>query len=850
MARRLEVHNLEPGLVVARDVFASERLLLVPKGGVLTKEKIGQLVKRRVREVWVEEAKPQETAAEPVAEAPEESKKPVDGSFELTAKKYSTRLTVKPPEEGGKPVTLELVKKELEERKLVRIDWSRCEEVVTRAEGVPANIGIRDGLFFMEVSEEGLFLTVLRPLPGGKKVTFAQVGEALEADGRHVTDERQVERLVATAAGERTKVGEADGAVQVRVAADRLSAELLVLGPNGGRPADVESANRALQHEGVVHGLDSDAVEEALRPENWGKPVVVAQREPPEDGTDAQLLERFHESKTLLSLIEQGAGTVECKILEPAVVVREGEVLVEKLLSVPGKEGVDVTGKPLAAPPVRDATLPQAGEHVETSPDGLKLIATQQGVPRSTGQQVSIEPVKRLRLEALELEVALDVGCRILAIPRESAAHRVEQEGRKGVLGIGAVPFRVQVFHKSVSEKKAPEPAVEGPEEPPEPADGTFAIMAKKDSIMLMVKPPKGEGKPVTMEQVKEELERQKLVRIDWSRCEQVVKGAQGLPANIGKREGMFLVEVAEDGLFLTVLAPLSGGKKVTFFEVRKLLEADGRNVSDQRLVQRLVATPTARRTKIGEADGTVQVKVAAKRLSAELIVAGPNGGSPVDEEVARRALQHDGVVHGIDSGAIEEALRPGNWGKPIVVARGEPAVDGTDAKILESYKESPTLRSLIEQGTEKVECQILEPPVVVKEGEVLVEKVPSVPGKDGVDVTGKPRRPRMVRDLKLPQAGAHVESSPDGLKLTAMQAGVPRSTRRRLSIEPVAEVRLEAPELETALDAACRILGIPRDSAAHEVEQKGRKGVLGLGAVPFRVRVFRKGESTESNRT
>ncbi|MBI2901525.1 MAG: DUF342 domain-containing protein [Planctomycetes bacterium] len=362
------------------------------------------------------------------------------------------------------------------------------------------------------------------------------------------------------------------------------------------------------------------------------------------------------------------------------------------------------------------------------------------------------------------------------------------------------------------------------------PADGSFRFVRKKDALFITVLPPKAGGAPVDAERVRAEAQQENLSHVDWEVCERAVREARGVPIDVTARDGTFLLELDDAGLSLTVSHPLSGGRKVGLFQVRKEIELRGYRWIDDAHVQRVVSAATGRKEKIGEKNGTVRIQVSPDRMSAEMTVAGPNGGAPPNEEEANRALHHAKVTHGILPPEVEAALQPENWGKPFTVARGDSVVEGAPARILERYKESGTARSL----AERFGCTILEPHTIVEKGEVLVEKTPAVPGKDGVDVSGAARRHRSAMDRELPRGGANVERSADGLLLTAAARGVPSFEGIVLFVAPLESVRVEAPDEGRALEAGSGILGLPREAIGHEVQR---------GGSPCLARLFRKTE-------
>jgi uncharacterized protein len=195
--------------------------------------------------------------------------------------------------------------------------------------------------------------------------------------------------------------------------------------------------------------------------------------------------------------------------------------------------------------------------------------------------------------------------------------------------------------------------------------------------------------------------------------------------------------------------------------------------------------------------NGVATVFVAADRLSAEILIISPSGGGQaVTEEEAMAKLLEAGVVHGIDAGAVAQAVADARCEKDQekvrvrdVVARGKPAVVGEDGHI--DYH--PTLTELrgkpriLDDGT----VDLLELDIVrnVTKDTVLADVIPATPGVPGVTVTGLEIAPRAGKDPRL-VAGKGARFSEDRLKLIAAVDGCPLQTGDEVSVSDHYEVK------------------------------------------------------------
>ena len=180
----------------------------------------------------------------------------------------------------------------------------------------------------------------------------------------------------------------------------------------------------------------------------------------------------------------------------------------------------------------------------------------------------------------------------------------------------------------------------------------------------------------------------------------------------------------------------------------------------------------------------TNRIKVELNRdytVATVFLVADASQVKPTPDEL-RAEIEAAGVLHGIREEALLRAVEA-PFGTKVVVAEGDPAVPGQDARIeikVEGARKAPRER---ENGS--VDYRDLQMVRNVVKGQVLAEKIPAVPGKPGMDVRGVPYEPEPVKDVLLP-AGRNTAVTPDGMKLIALIDGhlvVERDPRGKVSL-------------------------------------------------------------------
>jgi len=144
-------------------------------------------------------------------------------------------------------------------------------------------------------------------------------------------------------------------------------------------------------------------------------------------------------------------------------------------------------------------------------------------------------------------------------------------------------------------------------------------------------------------------------------------------------------------------------------------------------------------------------------------------------------------IVYGIDEDAIRRALREKIFGKPILVAKGIPAIDGKDAIIEYKFEKDKKIR-LIEDIYGRVDFRELNLIHNVSVGNTLAVKKPATKGRDGITITGKKLKARDGKDIKIP-AGKNTKILPDGMRLVATIPGHV-VWRDRIDVEPVYTIK------------------------------------------------------------
>ena len=166
--------------------------------------------------------------------------------------------------------------------------------------------------------------------------------------------------------------------VSVTPSRDSMSATTVLRQPVEGEPAiTVEEVNEALAQREIVHGIDSGAIEKAVREFNYNQPVLIATGTPPVKGTNSKFVFHFDTAASHKPQ-EDEDGRIDYKNINFIQNTEKGQVLADKTPPTPCTPGENIYGKAINGPDGRDIPF-KHGSNTELSEDGLQLLATASG---------------------------------------------------------------------------------------------------------------------------------------------------------------------------------------------------------------------------------------------------------------------------------------------------------------------------------------------------------------------------------------------------------------------------------------------------------------------------------------
>ena len=314
--------------------------------------------------------------------------------------------------------------------------------------------------------------------------------------------------------------------------------------------------------------------------------------------------------------------------------------------------------------------------------------------------------------------------------------YEVVEKGSDGILGLGKKPWKIMVYQDPATIKKATRLASEGlfdADEEGEAAkitnrDGLFYVRHFKSDIMLKIVLPLGEGLPIEIKDVLDEIKRPDTINFD----EELVK---------------------------------------------KCIKSGTDN--DYCVVGQFKHVPAG--------DVVIGVEVTKDEMTGSIVVSPPSmSGSEASFDMIKRAILQQGVVEAcIEEDKIKEFVDTPVYNAPFEVAKAIQPVDGHDAYISYNFETDPKkLRAQVDEEG-KVDYKILNNIQNVIADQPLAQKIPAERGKGGKTLFGRYLEAKNGKDIQI-QLGANVKLDRDGVTIKAEIDGEVMLVNGKVTVEPV----------------------------------------------------------------
>ncbi len=228
-----------------------------------------------------------------------------------------------------------------------------------------------------------------------------------------------------------------------------------------------------------------------------------------------------------------------------------------------------------------------------------------------------------------------------------------------------------------------------------------------------------------------------------------------------------------DDGIKMTLYPPVGEGDNLNIDEILKYLDIQKIKDYDIGLISDTIKSLTEQITiKISSevvlpVDEYARIVVSPDKMFAVAkFYPESNTGKKLTKEDILDSLSLAGVKFGIRTEIIDAYLRGRVYNRGIILAKGQPVVQGKNAEIKYNFNTDRTAKPhLNDDGT--VDFHQLDNISHVQAGDVLAVLIPEIPGTDGKTVTGEVIKAAKVNRAVL-KYGNNITLSADGLKITS----------------------------------------------------------------------------------
>ena len=256
-----------------------------------------------------------------------------------------------------------------------------------------------DGHFEVYYRHGWAHLIVYPPSGKGKPVYPEEIQNRMKLLNIPKVEPKKIRDIIENASGKPERLVEwPDGArlasqIIVDLADDEMSAWVTVLSPKkGAAPPETEDIIGELESQGIVFGIDREAVEKLLFRRDYDRKVPVAWGRAPVHRQSATIRYHFQVNRGK-PYLEMDFGRINLKELNFIENKKTDDLLAELLPPVEPVNGKTVLGRVLPADTEKREVRLQGGKNTKLNEEGTALYAADNGNVRLEKGQIIVEPV-------------------------------------------------------------------------------------------------------------------------------------------------------------------------------------------------------------------------------------------------------------------------------------------------------------------------------------------------------------------------------------------------------------------------------------------------------------------------
>lgn len=163
-----------------------------------------------------------------------------------------------------------------------------------------------------------------------------------------------------------------DSRVEIEISKDKMKADMVLLGPDGGKELSFDDIIKILKEE-IKAGLEEETIREVVEQRKYGVKTNIANGVSAIDGVDGYITYDFEQNKKNTPSIMKD-GSVDFRSLNLITNVNKGDVLAELNPPSLGSDGYNVLGEVLNHKPGMETSF-NYGVNISLSEDQTKLIS-------------------------------------------------------------------------------------------------------------------------------------------------------------------------------------------------------------------------------------------------------------------------------------------------------------------------------------------------------------------------------------------------------------------------------------------------------------------------------------------
>lgn len=218
--------------------------------------------------------------------------------------------------------------------------------------------------------------------------------------------------------------------ITITVSKDKMTAALRIEMQADSKKPTINMIMDKINEIGIVFGIQEQAIKQAIQ--YGANDIVIAKGKAPVNGENASIIKKIDAAK-------QGQpenlenGKVDFKNLNLFIVVKEGELLAERIPPTPGIPGMDILGGVVAAKPGKTMMLP-AGKNTKIV-DEHKVVATTDGQVLVTGNKMSVTPTIEIKNDVDLSTGNIEFNGSVIVRGSVQAGFMIKAEGDVDVFG-------------------------------------------------------------------------------------------------------------------------------------------------------------------------------------------------------------------------------------------------------------------------------------------------------------------------------------------------------------------------------------------------------------------------------